>query len=143
MNTTFSGEKKRLDSIIIDLNEKLSLGEKNQGDRIKELEKNILVLNINKNNANSNTNFGSKMESLAKSYNNIYNLNKDLKKSDTVDSGSTYIIKQPPTPYGQSSPSEFYQGSINPINKRILRQNINIDTRFRDNYYANSSTNFK
>jgi hypothetical protein len=104
--------------------------------------KNILVLNVNKKNIDSNTNFGTKMESLAKSYNNIYNLNKDLKKSDTVDSGSTYIIKQPPTPYGQSSPSEFYQGTINPLNKRILRQNINIDTRFRENYYATQSSNF-
>lgn len=104
--------------------------------------KNILVLNINKKNANSNTNFGTKMETLAKSYNNIYNLNKGLTKSDTVDSGSTYIIKQAPTPYGQSSPSEFYQGTINPLNKRILRQNINIDTRFRENYYASQSSNF-
>ena len=104
--------------------------------------KNILLLNVNKNNTDNNANFGSKMESLAKSYNNIYNLNKNLVKSDTIDSGSTYIIKQPPTPYGQSSPSEFYQGTINPLNKRILRQNINIDTRFRENYYATQSSNF-
>jgi hypothetical protein len=104
--------------------------------------KNMLVLNINKKNTDSNVNFGSKIEGLAKSYNNIYNLNKGLAKSDTVDSGSTYIIKQPPTPYGQSSPSEFYQGTINPLNKRILKQNINIDTRFRENYYSSPSTNF-
>jgi hypothetical protein len=104
--------------------------------------KNMLVLNINKKNTDSNTNFGTKMESLAKSYNNIYNLNKGLTKSDTIDSGSTYIIKQPPTPYGQSSPSEFYQGTLNPLNKRILRQNINIDTRFRENYYISQSSNF-
>jgi hypothetical protein len=104
--------------------------------------KNILVLTVNKNNSNNNANVGTKMESLAKSYNNIYNLNKNLTKSDTFDSGSTYIIKQPPTPYGQSSPSEFYQGTINPLNKRILRQNINIDTRFRENYYTSQSSNF-
>jgi hypothetical protein len=104
--------------------------------------KNILVLNINKKNTDSNAKFGTKMESLANSFNNIYNLNKDLKKSDTVDTGSTYIIKQPPTPYGQSSPSEFYQGTLNPLNKRILRQNINIDTRFRENYYTSQSSNF-
>jgi hypothetical protein len=104
--------------------------------------KNILLLNVNKKNTDSNANFGTKIESLAKSYNNIYNLNKNLTKSDTIDSGSTYIIKQQPTPYGQSSPSEFYQGTINPLNKRILRQNINIDTRFRENYYATQSSNF-
>jgi hypothetical protein len=104
--------------------------------------KNVLVLNVNNNKSDSNANAGSKIQSLAKSYNNVYNLNKSLDKSDLTTAGGTYIIKQPPTPYGQSSPSEFYQGTINPLNKRILRQNINIDTRFRENYYATQSSNF-
>ena len=79
---------------------------------------------------------------LAKNWENIYNLNRSLQKSDILEAGSTNIIKQPLTPYGQSSPSEFYAGTINPLNKRILRQNINIDTRFRENYYATKSSNF-
>ena len=79
---------------------------------------------------------------LAKNWENIYNLDRTLTKSETINSGSTNIIKQPPTAYGQSSPSEFYPGTINPLNKRILRQNINIDTRFRENYYATKSSNF-
>ena len=82
------------------------------------------------------------VEKLAKNWENIYNLDKTLSKSDTINAGSTNIIKQPFTAYGQSSPSEFYPGTINPLNKRILRQNINIDTRFRDNYYTTSSSNF-
>jgi hypothetical protein len=84
----------------------------------------------------------SGLENLAKSYQNVYNLDKSLHKSEIIDAGSTNIIKQPPTPYGQSMPSEFYQGSINPLSKRILRQNINIDTRFRENYYASQAANF-
>jgi hypothetical protein len=104
--------------------------------------KNVLIVNINKINSENNANAGHKIESLAKSYNNVYNLNKSLEKSDTIDSGGTNIIKQAPTPYGQSSPSEFYQGTLNPLNKRILRQNINIDTRFRENYYTSQSSNF-
>ncbi len=107
--------------------------------------KNVLTTNTQKNNSGpgvSPANVSAKMESLAKSFNSIYNVNRDLIRSDTIDSGGTYIIKQPPTPYGQSSPSEFYPGSINPLNKRILRQNINIDTRFRENYYATLSSNF-
>jgi hypothetical protein len=84
----------------------------------------------------------SGLENLAKTYQNVYNLDKTLQKSDLIDSGSTNIIKQPPTPYGQSLPSEFYQGTINPLNKRILRQNINIDTRFRENYYTSKASNF-
>lgn len=73
---------------------------------------------------------------------NLYNLNHRLAPSSVVNAPSTFLIQQPPTPYSQSSPSEFYQGTINPLNKRILRQNINIDTRFRDNYLTTSSTNF-
>jgi hypothetical protein len=89
-------------------------------------------------NSTPNTNVAK----LAKNWENIYNMNKSLESSDLVNSGSTNIIKKPITPYGQSSPSEFYQGTINPLNKRILRQNINIDTRFRDNYYSTSASNF-
>ena len=78
-------------------------------------------------------------ENLTKNY---YNIDKSLHNSETVSSGSTQIIKQPITPYAQSMPSEFYQGTINPLSKRILRQNINIDTRFRENYYTTLSSNF-
>ena len=99
--------------------------------------KQSLVENIQKN-LHSNTNVAK----LAKNWENIYNTNKTLQGSDIVNAGSTNIIQREVTPYGQSSPSEFYQGTINPLNKRILRQNINIDTRFRDNYYTTSASNF-
>lgn len=82
------------------------------------------------------------LDNLAKSYQNVYNLDKSLHKSDIINAGSTHIIKQQLTPYGQSMPSEFYQGTINPLSKRILRQNINIDTRFRENYYTSNACNF-
>jgi len=104
--------------------------------------KNALTINIQKNNSANNSNFGEKINNLAKTYGNVYNMNKNLEKSDVTDAGGTYIIKQPSTPYGQSSPSEFYQGTLNPLNKRILRQNINIDTRFRENYYTTQASNF-
>ena len=99
--------------------------------------KQALVENIKKN-IHSNTNVAK----LAKNWENIYNTNKTLQGSDIVNAGSTNIIQREVTPYGQSSPSEFYQGTINPLNKRILRQNINFDTRFRDNYYTTSASNF-
>lgn len=84
----------------------------------------------------------SDLKNLTKTYQNVYNLDKSLHKSDTIDSGSTNIIKQSLTPYGQSMPSEFYQGTINPLTKRILKQNINIDTKFRENYYKTNASNF-
>jgi hypothetical protein len=82
------------------------------------------------------------LSSLVETYKNIYNSDKKMKKSDVIDSGGKFIIQQPSTPYGQSSPSEFYQGTINPLNKRILRKSLNIDTRFRENYYGTQASNF-
>jgi hypothetical protein len=76
---------------------------------------------------------------LIKTYEHVYNLDKTM-ASSIVDGNN--IIQRPTTAYGQSMPSEFYQGVINPLTKRILRQNINIDTRFRENYYATTSSNF-
>jgi len=110
---------------------------------IKFIDNIKITLNNNLNKIGNGLNKGQNIvKKLENTYNNIYNLDKTLKPSDTIDSGSTYIIQQQATPYGQSSPSEFYQGTINPLSKRILRQNINIDTRFRDNYYITTSSNF-
>jgi hypothetical protein len=46
------------------------------------------------------------------------------------------------TPYISSAPSDFFPGIINPIKKRTIKKNLNIDTRFRNNYYSTSSTDF-
>ena len=86
--------------------------------------------------------FTNTASSITDTYKQIYNMDNKLEKSAVVESGSAFVIKQPVTPYGQSSPSEFYQGVINPLNKRILRKSLNIDTRFRENYYGTSSSNF-
>ena len=74
---------------------------------------------------------------------NVYNLDNSLKTSRVIEeNGSNFLIQKPSTPFSQSFPSEFYPGTINPLKKRSLRQYLNIDTRFRDNYYSTSSTNF-
>ena len=38
--------------------------------------------------------------------------------------------------------SEFFAGSLNPLNSRVIWNQLNIDTRFRDNYYSTQSSNF-
>jgi hypothetical protein len=114
----------------------ISVTKNNTLDFINKVKK-TLTENL-KTKLTSSTNVGR----LAKNWENIYNISKTLESSDVINAGSTNIIKRNVTPYGQSSPSEFYQGTINPLNKRILRQNINIDTRFRDNYYTTTSSNF-
>ena len=85
---------------------------------------------------------GNALSSLVDTYKNIYNIDNKLEKSQISENNGAFIIKPPATPYGQSSPSEFYQGTINPLNKRILRKSLNIDTRFRENYYGTQSGNF-
>lgn len=96
--------------------------------------KNRIIEEFSKNNL--------KIESLKKTYDNIYHINKTLEPSNIISDGGTFIIEKPITPYGQSKPSEFYSGIINPLNNRILRKNLNIDTRFRNNYYTSLSSNF-
>jgi hypothetical protein len=45
-------------------------------------------------------------------------------------------------PYLSSYPSEFFPGIINPLKRKTNRVFVNIDTRFRDNYYGTQSSNF-
>ena len=71
-----------------------------------------------------------------------YHTNYELKSTSIEDSNEHMIQVRKETPYITSNPSEFFPGVINPLKKRIIKKNLNIDTRFRDNYYANSSTNF-
>jgi hypothetical protein len=73
----------------------------------------------------------------------VLNTDHSLKPVDTLNAGSTFIIEKPPTPYSQSFPSLFYPGTINPLKKRTINQNLNIDTRFRSNYYSTLSTDFQ
>lgn len=55
-----------------------------------------------------------------------------------------YIQQKKEVEYLYSKPSEYFPGKINPLSKRIIRQTLNIDSRFRDNYYSstNLSTNY-
>ena len=44
--------------------------------------------------------------------------------------------------YVSSYPSSFVNGVLNPLMKKVRHMNINIDSRFRNNYYSQSSSNF-
>ena len=44
--------------------------------------------------------------------------------------------------YVSSYPSSFVNGVLNPLMKKVRHMNINIDSRFRSNYYSQSSSNF-
>jgi len=53
-----------------------------------------------------------------------------------------FIQNRQETIFLTSNPSNFVPGRMNPLRNRIIRQTLNIDSRFRDNYYANTSSNY-
>lgn len=57
-------------------------------------------------------------------------------------SRAPFIIERPPTNYINVQTSEFYQGTLNPLNTRTITKYITVDTRFRDKYYYTSSSDF-
>ena len=94
-----------------------------------------LILNSHNTNNDANTNLQKKIE-------NFYNSSYELKSID-LDSPEEHMLQvRKEKPYLSSFPSEFFPGVINPLKKRTIKKNLNIDTKFRDNYYANVSTNF-
>lgn len=60
----------------------------------------------------------------------------------SIDNNSHIIQKQKNTAYVNSRPNEYFIGAINPLKKRTIIQNLNIDTRFRDNFHNSTASNF-
>lgn len=72
----------------------------------------------------------------------VYNSNFQL-KSSTLEYPSEHMVQvRQDKPYLSSYPSQYFPGVINPIKKKTNTLNLNIDSRFRDNYYSTSSSNF-
>jgi len=99
--------------------------------------KNIL-LNYESQPQNNNSNGSKFFETVKEFYNSSY----DLKPIKVEDEYGHMIQEKKELPYLSSFPSDVFPGVINPLKRRINRQNLNIDTRFRDNYYGSASTNF-
>ena len=72
----------------------------------------------------------------------FYNSSYELKTSQLEDKEEHMVQVRPEKPYLSSFPSEFFPGVINPIKKRTIKKNLNIDTKFRENYYTSSASNF-
>jgi hypothetical protein len=72
----------------------------------------------------------------------FYNSSYELKSTKLEDQDEHMVQVRPEKPYLSSYPSEFFPGVINPLKKRTIKKNLNIDTRFRENYFSSPSTNF-
>lgn len=80
--------------------------------------------------------------SLQKKIEDFYNSSYELKTSKLEDPQEHMIQVRPEKPYLSSFPSEFFPGVINPLKKRTIKKNLNIDSRFRENYYTSAASNF-
>jgi len=70
------------------------------------------------------------------------NINTFLNQAtDTVINQMDIIPKQK-TPFIYSNPSAFFQGTFNPLEKRLITKTICIDTLFRSNYSYTKPTDF-
>ena len=65
--------------------------------------------------------------------------NNDLRQSNLFRSGSNLLIERPSRTYDNR---EYPRGVLNPIDKHVIRTSLNIDSRFRDNYYGTTSSDF-
>ena len=79
---------------------------------------------------------------LQKKIEDFYNSSYELKTSQLEDKEEHMVQVRPQKPYLSSYPSEFFPGVINPIKKRTTKKNLNIDSKFRENYFTNPSSNF-
>jgi len=80
---------------------------------------------------------------LTEKFAQLYNSNYELKTSNLEDISEHMVQVRPMKPFLRSDPGEFFPGVINPIRKSTIRQNLNIDSRFRENYYSTASSNFQ
>jgi hypothetical protein len=83
-----------------------------------------------------------KTESIEEKLDKLYHATNTLKPSELDNSDEHMLQVRPVKPYVTSSPSEFVTSIINPISKKTIRKNLNIDSRFRENYYTSSASNF-
>ena len=97
--------------------------------------KNII---LNNNYTPKQKNQNNTLQKLEDFYNTSYELK--TSKLDDPEEHMVQIIEN--KPYLSSYPSEFFPGIINPIKKRTIRKILNIDSKFRDNYYTSPATNF-
>uniref|UniRef100_A0A6C0KMK9 Uncharacterized protein n=1 Tax=viral metagenome TaxID=1070528 RepID=A0A6C0KMK9_9ZZZZ len=148
-NTTPTNTKNKTLSFIKTISQKLI-------NNVNKNTFNISNNNISNNNFSSNNNLNQNLKNTLSNISSLspnmplptldiytQHLDHNLYQSDITNNGSAPIIKKPITPYGNGYAMEFYPGTLNPLNKRILKKLVNIDTRFRENYYTTTSTNFQ
>jgi len=83
------------------------------------------------------------LENTEEQLKDFFNTSSPYLKPSLLETTEEHMVQtRQAKPYVRSAPSDYFEGVINPIDRKIVKQNLNIDTRFRENYYASSSSNF-
>jgi hypothetical protein len=98
--------------------------------------------NNSNNNPNNNSNNNNPINNIKDKLEDFYNRSYEMKPTSLESANDHMVQSRTNKPYLSSYPSEFFPGTINPIKKRTIKKNLNIDSRFRDNYYSSFSSNF-
>ena len=104
--------------------------------------KNILLNTTSSSSSSSSQESSTQSSELKDKLIDLYNTSYELKPSKLEDPGEHMVQERPQKPYLSSFPSEYFPGIINPLKKRTIKKNLNIDSRFRDNYYSTAASNF-
>lgn len=74
---------------------------------------------------------------------NDNSINSNLIHDNTPNTRTHEITERPETVFIQAqTENDAFPGKINPLNKRIINQCLNIDTKFRENYLNTKSSDF-
>lgn len=101
--------------------------------------KQILLSVISSTNLHNLSSIGKDLVNATES---IYHMNQQLTSVPLQASTEHMVQERPSRPYVSSYPKDYFDGVINPIVRTTILKNLNIDTRFRENYYTTTSTNF-
>jgi len=86
----------------------------------------------------------SSVNNLNRTYQTVYNFDKSLHSTPVVNASGAHNVQRESTfPFTTSYPSETFAGVLNPLTRRTIQRNLNIDTRFRENYFATLSSDFQ
>jgi len=100
-------------------------------------------LDINMSKLNPFNTLEKEVKMIDDNMNQLYHLNSKLVSTELEGNDSHMVQKSGTMPFLNVSIKDFKPGVMNPLSNRpTIIKNLNIDTRFRENYYTTLSTNF-
>lgn len=82
------------------------------------------------------------VQGLKNSISDLYHTNNKLPTIEVIQETGHMVQKKSDTPYLSSYPSDIHQGVLNPLKRIVQNLSLNIDTRFREDYFNSQSTNY-